>query len=164
MLPGTAHQQPRPLPPPSSSVIDWPRVCVCARLRLFGSVSHFCVCVGCPKERERKRKVLSSPFWKYSNYSDGVITRRHFRVHPTSAQEEEEEHFLGNLVAGDIFLTIREMNHTHTHTCPLHVTIGRLGSLSRKSSRGFGAKKAFKWISLCKFLYFFFFFFFPCRD
>lgn len=160
MLPGTAHQQPRPLPPPSSSVIDWPRVCVHVCVYSGAWVIFVCVLVA----RERERKVLSSPFWKYSNYSDGVITRRHFRVHPTSAQEEEEEHFLGNLVAGDIFLTIREMNHTHTHTCPLHVTIGRLGSLSRKSSREFGAKKAFKWISLCKFLYFFFFFFFPCRD
>lgn len=105
MLPGQQQQ------PPSSSVIDWPRVC----LRLFGSVSHFFffffrwVCC---------ESMSSSPFWKYSNYFfdcnriDGISLGG-----GKDKIGRKENKTKNNVKVEDIICDKRNESHTQTHTC-----------------------------------------------
>lgn len=134
MLPGQQQQ------PPSSSVIDWPRVC----LRLFGSVSHFffffffpgeCVAIRCRRRHFGNiPTIFSTVIASTAFHLVGVRTR---------SGGKKENKTKNNVKVEDIICDKRNESHTQTHTC-----------LSLSPREWAKKKEAFKWISLCKFFVF----------
>lgn len=102
MLPGQQQQ------PPSSSVIDWPRVC----LRLFGSVSHFFFFSGeCVASRCRRRHFGNIP-----TIFSTVIASTAFHLVGVRTRSGGKKTKQKITWKSRILSAIREMNHTLKHT------------------------------------------------
>jgi hypothetical protein len=120
MLPGTAHQQPRPLPPPSSSVIDWPRVCVCVctSASIRERESFLCVCWLPEREREREKSLVVAILEIFQLFRRCNHTTAFSGAPNKRPRRRRRKFFLEVGGGGYFFDDKRNESHTHTHLPP----------------------------------------------